>query len=149
MGLFGDIDAQEVADNPFYVAPDTYKCVLAEAGVNTSNDGSKRGLTFKWVIDDEDSEYYQNSVSDWLTLHDDKSADELTANDKKDNARIKQRLTQMGLTELQMNVLLEDDNLEEMVGLEAFVEIKESQGKGDNEGKVYSNIAKITLFEEE
>lgn len=150
MGLFGEVDAQEVADNPFYVAPDTYKCILSEASLNTSQDGEREGLTFKWVIDDEDSDYYQNSISEWLTLHRDKSAAELTADDKKDNARIKQRLTQMGLSELEMNVLLDDDNLEDLVSLEAYVEVREGKGKVGtaNEGKTFSNIFKVTLLTE-
>lgn len=150
MGLFGEVDASEVSDNPWYVPEDTYKCVLTEAGLKTSTKNDKEGLAFKWVIEEDDSEYDGNSISDWLTLHRDKSKDELTADDRRDNSRTKIRLTQMGVSELQMDTLLDegDETLDELIGLIAYVTVKETR-KTNDEGDevVYTNISKVEVIE--
>lgn len=146
MGLFGGLDATEVADDPFYVAPDKYQCILTEANRVEKKDGSGEGLSFKWVIDDEDSEFYQNSVSDWFNIY--PEASELTPDIKKANARLKQRLIQMGLSNAQMDVLLDDDNLDELIGMTAYVDIVESTDKNDPDKK-YINVRRVTRLEDE
>lgn len=147
MGLFGEVDAEEVSDNPFYVAPDTYKCVLTEASVVDKKDGSGQGLSFKWVIEDEDSDFYQNSISDWKNIYPDITQEDITPNIKKDMARLKGRLKEMGVTPDQMNTLLDDDNLELLIGTQAFVKVTESRDSNDPE-KVYSNVASVSLVED-
>lgn len=147
-GLFGDIDAEEVSDNPFYVAPDTYLCVLSEANVVTKKDGSEeQAISIKWVIQDEDSDYYQNNVSEWFNIWPDVTADEITAKQRKDMARLKGRLKSLGLTPEQMNVLLDDDNLDMLVGTEAYVEVVETVDKEDPDKK-YTNVRSVRLTEE-
>lgn len=146
MGLFGDLDANEVSDNPFYVAPDTYLAVLTEVKKVEKNEGGE-GLSFKWSIQDEDSEFYQQNVQDWKNIYPDVPSDELTANQKKDNARLKKLLQELGLTPDEMNVLLDDDNLDRLVGIEANIEVVETRDKNDD-SKVYTNIRKVSLFEE-
>lgn len=147
-GLFGDIDAEEVSDNPFYVAPDTYQCVLSEANVVTKKDGSEeQAISIKWVIQDEDSDYYQNNVSEWFNIWPDVTADEITAKQRKDMARLKGRLKSLGLTPEQMNVLLDDDNLDMLVGTEAYVEVVETTDKEDPDKK-YTNVRSVRLTEE-
>lgn len=142
MGLFGNTDASEVPDNPFYVAPDTYSCVLTEVNRVQTKDGSKEGLAFKWVIEDEDSEYHGSQIQDWKNIWPD--AEEITPNIKKDNARLKQRLLELGLTEDQMNDLL--DNLDDLVGIVAYVTVTESHDKNDP-SKVYTNVKSIRIDE--
>lgn len=144
MGLFGEVDAAEVPDNPFYVAPDTYRCILAELNRVEKKDGSGEGLAFKWVIEDEDSEFNGNQIQDWKNIYPNTSADELTPEIRKDNSRLKQRLTELGLSEDEMNGLL--DNLEEYVGLVAYVEVTETADKKDP-SKKYTNVRKVTLDE--
>lgn len=142
MGLFGEVDAAEVPDNPFYVAPDTYFCVLTEANVVDKKDGSGQGLAFKWAIQDEDSEYHGNNIQDWKNIHPDVTADEITPDIKKDNSRLKQRLLEMGVSESEMNSLLDD--LESLVGLEAYVTVTESTDKNDPT-KVYTNVRSVRI----
>lgn len=144
MGLFGDVDAAEVPDNPFYVAPDTYRCVLAELNRVEKKDGSGEGLAFKWVIEDEDSEYNGNQIQDWKNIYPDVTSDELTPEIRKDNARLKQRLIELGLSEDEMNGLL--DNLEEYVGTVAFVTVTETADRKNPEKK-YTNVQKIQIDE--
>lgn len=141
-GLFGELDASEVPDNPFYVAPDTYFCVLAEANKVEKKDGSGFGLAFKWVIEEEDSEYNKNNIQDWKNIYPDITADEVTPDIRKDNARLKQRLIEMGVPESEMSGLL--DNLEDLVGLQAYVTVTETTDKNDPT-KSYTNVKSVRV----
>lgn len=142
MGLFGDKDAAEIPDNPFYVAPDTYMCVLAEVNRVEKNDGTGEGLSFKWVIEDEDSDYNGNNVQEWKNIYPNVTEDEITPDIRKDNSRLKQRLSQIGVPESAMDELL--DNLDDLVGIRAYVTVKEVADKKDP-SKKYTNIVKVAL----
>lgn len=141
MGLFGDQDAAEVPDNPFYVAPGTYECVLTEVNRVAKKDGSGEGLAFKWVIEDE-GEYKGNNLQDWKNIYPDVSADEVTPDIRKDNSRLKQRLIELGLSEDEMNELL--DNLDNLIGITAYVTVTESADRNDP-SKKYTNIKSVSL----
>jgi hypothetical protein len=143
MGLFGEIDAADIPENPFYVAPDTYKCVLAEAGIVDKKDNSGQGLSFKWVIEEEESDYNGQNISDWKNIYPDLTADEKTAKITQDLSRLRQRLTEMGLTTEEMNDL-DAAALDELIGMQAWITVKESTDKNDPD-KVYSNITKVSL----
>jgi hypothetical protein len=145
MGLFGETDASEVPNDPFYVAPDTYFCTLAEVKRVAKKDGTGEGLAFKWVIQEDDSEYNGNNVQDWKNIYPGITADEVTPDIRKDNARLKGRLAELGLNEDQMNDLL--DNLDDLVGLEAYVTVSETQGTGANEGKTFTNVKSVRVDE--
>jgi hypothetical protein len=147
MGLFGELDAAEISDNPFYVAPDVYKCILAEANRVQKKDLTGEGISFKWVIEDEESDYYGSNVSDWLNIYPDVSGDEVTPKIKQSNARLKSRLQEMGLSAEEMDVLLDEDNLENLVGMVAYVTVSESHDKNDPD-KVYTNVRKVEVIEE-
>ena len=144
MGLFGDTDAAEVPDNPFYVAPDTYFCTLAEVNRVAKKDGSGEGLAFKWVIDEPESEYNGNNLQDWKNIYPDVTEADVTPDIRKDNARLKGRLVEMGISEEQMNDLL--DNLEDLVGLQAYVTVIETTDKNDP-SKKYTNIKSVRVDE--
>lgn len=150
MGLFGDLDANQVADDPFYVAPDKYKCILTEASLKEKTDQSGFGLAFKWVITDEDSEYEGQNLSDWLNVWPDGVDEEdMTAAIKQAMSRTKMRLIQMGLSSDQMNTLLdEESNLDLLVGMEAYVDVVETPDKNDPDKK-WTNIRKVERIYDE
>src|SRR6266540_3088914 len=129
--LFGDQDAADVSDNPFYVAPDDYQCILAEASVKEKKKEDGQGIAFSWVIEDEDSDYYGSQISDWLNIHPDVTKEDMTPKVRQDNARLKKRLTEMGLTPEQQNDLLDDDNLSDLVGMTAVLSVTETKNKND------------------
>lgn len=141
-GLFGDTDAAEIPDNPFYVAPDTYECVLAEANRVMKKDQSGEGLAFKWVIEDE-GDYFGNNVQDWKNIYPDVPREDKTADMRKDESRLKGRLLEMGVPENEMGDLL--DNLDSLVGLRAFVTVTESKGKNENADKTYTNVQSVRI----
>lgn len=143
MGLFGDIDTTEVPDDPFFVAAGTYGSVLAEAVKKESNDGERVGLSFRWVIEEE-CEFEGKNISDWLAIFPDASWSDLTNSQKSQASNTKKRLLELGVSEDEMDGLLEADNLSELVGLTADVTVKNTTDKNDADKK-YTNITKVTL----
>lgn len=153
MGLFGELDANEVSDNPFYTPPDVYPCVLSEATRNQKknpkpDDLSSEGLAFKWVIEDEDSDYDGMNLSDWHNIYPDITEDQVTAQVRRDNARLKKRLGEMGLSPDEMNEILDEDNLANLVGMTADVEVTETPDKNDPD-KVWTNIKSVSRTDTE
>lgn len=144
-GLFGGIDASEIPDDPFYVAPDTYECILVEAQTAVSKDGSKHGLTFKWKINEPDSEFNEMTISDWNTYYPDGTDGEDATAVKRNLSNLKKRLLSMGVTEEEMSSPEFLDNLDErFLGIEAYVSVKESKDKNDP-NKRYTNITDIRI----
>lgn len=145
-GLFGGMDASEIPDDPFYVAPDTYECILVEAQTASSKDGSKHGLTFKWKITESDSEYNDQTISDWNTYYPDGTEGEDPTAVKRNLSNLKRRLLSMGVTEEEMSApdFTDADNLDGLLGLEAYVSVKETKDKNDP-NKRYTNITDIRI----
>lgn len=148
MGLFGDIDANDVADDPFFVPAGTYESVLTDASLYTPDgEETPTAIFFTWTIDDEDAEDYNgNSVSDRCAVFPEITSDEVTPKIRKAFSFTKSRLKEMGLDEDDMNGLLDNDGekLEEYVGLEATIQVRNSTDKNDSEKK-YSNIQKVVI----
>lgn len=142
MGLFGELDATDVPDNPFYVAPGTYPCVLAEVARVTTKDGTKEGIAFRWVIEDEDSEFNNQRLQDWKNIYPDLTADEVTPQIKRDMSNLRQLLLSLNLTDEEQNDFL--DNMEELVGTHAMVTVRETSDKHDPDKK-YTNVTKVSL----
>lgn len=147
MGLFGDMDAADIPENPYYVAPGTYYCVLSKAERVEKKDKSGEGLSFTWVIEYEDSEYNGNQVQDWKNIYPDLTSEEITPNIRKSLSFLKQRLTEMGLSPEEQNTLLEPGALDELIGLHAYVEIVETTDRNDPDKK-YSNVKRVSLYDE-
>lgn len=147
MGLFGDMDAADIPENPYYVAPGTYYCVLSKAERVEKKDKSGEGLSFTWVIEYEDSEYNGNQVQDWKNIYPDLTSEEITPNIRKSLSFLKQRLTEMGLSPEEQNNLLEPGALDELIGLHAYVEIVETTDRNDPDKK-YSNVKRVSLYDE-
>lgn len=146
LGLFGEQDAADISDNPFYVQPDVYQCVLTEANRVQKKDFSGEGISFKWSIEDEESDYFGSNISDWLNIYPDVTDVDITPKIKQSNARLKSRLQEMGLSANEMDVLLDDDNLEGLVGLTAHITVSETHDKNEPD-KVYTNVRKVEVLD--
>lgn len=153
MGLFGELDANDVSDDPFYVAPDVYTCVLTDLAIRESRAGGKFGLSFSWTIEEDDSEFDGNNISEWVNVYLDSEMEEEAGSVvvRRDRARLKQRLFQIGMSAEEMNELVGDDSLinediqAKYIGTMAYVEIVETEGRGANEGRVFTNVKKVSL----
>lgn len=144
MGLFGDNDVADIPDNPFYVAPGSYEAVLTEAKVQETKDKTGTALAFKWVIEDEDSDYKGQNVSDWNPIFPDITRDEIDQKIRASMSRTKSRLIQMGIAEEDMDSLTEPEALADLIGLHATITVKESADKNDPDVK-YTNITKVEV----
>lgn len=145
MGLFGDEDAANIPDDPFYVAPNTYKAVVTEAVDRELKDGSGNGVSLVYTIEEPESEYDGMRVSEFKKRYE-KPRDELTAQQRQDNSRLKQRLLQLGVPESEMNNEVKDI-LDGLVGIEVFVDVVEGSNKEGT--KTYTNVSKVSLPDDE
>ena len=142
--LFGGVDAAEVPDDPFYVAPDTYLCILSEASIVETQAGGK-GLSLKWVIEDEDSDYVGQNISDWHNIYWDEyisDHDVSEAQVRRSRSNMKKRLLDIGVAEEDLNEI--HNNLDDLVGITAYVTTVETPDKNDPDKK-WVNIRKVEL----
>jgi hypothetical protein len=146
MSLFGDIDAHEIPEDPFHVDDGTYLSTLTEVKAVKRNSDGQNGLAFKWTITEEDSEFEGNTLQDWKNFYPDLTEEDITPEIKKDLSRLKQRLSQIGVPEEEMGSFLE--NLDEYVGTEAYVTVKNTVDTKDPSRK-YRNITFIRLPEDD
>lgn len=151
MSLFGNLDATEVNDDPFYIEPNTYKAVCIDAVVKQANDGSN-ALILKWQIDEPSSDFHEKTLTDYFTLVDQNAAWEDLDGKQKDKVKfLKRRLRRgFGISEGEINSVKPSD----LIGNEAYLQIVEGEGKKGtaNEGKKFTNIRDAMnpqLFEDE
>lgn len=151
VSLFGNLDATEVNDDPFYIEPNTYKAICTDAVVKEANTGDM-ALILKWQIDEPDSDYYEKTLTDYFTLVPQDAAWEDLDGKQKDKVKfLKRRLRRaFGISEGAINEVKPSD----LIGAVAFLQIVEGQGKKGtaNEGKTFTNIRDAMnpeLFEEE
>lgn len=149
--LFGDMDVANISDDPWEVAPNTYWCTCTEALVKESTkDGEvKHQLIIKWMIDEQESEYHGNTLTEWYTLFPGRAWDDLDANEKKALKFLKRRLRRgFDLSEEEINKLRPS----QLVGEDAYVTVVVRDGQGANAGKQFTNVQDAVnkrLWEEE
>lgn len=142
MGLFGDKDAQSIPDNPFRVESGTYSCVISDAEVRVSNTG-RQGLSFQYTITEPDSEFNGMNVSEWKTIYTDTKDEDVTPEITRSRSFLKSRLLDFGLTDEDMDNLL--DNMDGLVGIEGYVTVVEKSN--DDNTQVYTNVRSFKLSE--
>ena len=145
MGLFGDVDASEIPDDPFYVAPGTYRCMVTEATIREKNDHTGYGLALNYEITEEDNDYNGMRIQEWKNLHR-ADGDSLTKDQRTDNSRVKQRLLSLGVPESVMDS--EDtDWLNDLKDVEVYVTVFE---RPSNDGtRKFTNVSQVKLVETE
>ncbi|SRR6266498_3451902 len=89
MSIWGDTDSDEVPDNPFHVAENTYKCMVVEC-YEQEKDGVS-SLIIKWQIDEPDSQYNELPVTEKHTLFK-KSVSDMTAKEVQRTSFTKKRI---------------------------------------------------------
>lgn len=146
MGLFGDVDISEVPEDPFFVEDGTYLSILTEIKAVVRESNGQHGLAFKWVVTEDDSEFNGSQLQDWKNYYPDITEADLTKDIRTDMSRLKQRLTQIGVAEDDMNSFVED--AEQYIGTEAYVTVKNTPDKTDP-SKKYRNITFIRLPEDD
>lgn len=130
MSLFGDLDLQSAADDPFAVEDGTYDAVVSESVVkDQKKDPSKKGLALKYKI--EDGPMAGRSVSDWRNIPMDKNDE----NYDTDRSFLKGRLTAFGIPESRFATFDAPDAL----GARVTITVKNREVDGVN----YTNVTKV------
>lgn len=68
MSLFGKLDAATIPSNPFHVDPGDYSAEVIKAEYRTTDKGRQLRITYK--INDEESEFFENQVTQFFNLID-------------------------------------------------------------------------------
>ncbi len=143
--LFGDIDVNEIPEDPFHVDDGTYLSVLTEIKAVQRNSDGQHGIAVKFSITEEDSEFEGNTLNAWKNYYPDLTEEDLTPEVKKDLSRLKQFLTQLGVPEEDMDNFLE--NTDDYIGGEYYVTVKNTTDTRDP-SKKYRNVTYIRRPEE-
>lgn len=123
--LFGGLDLESAADDPFAIPDSTYKAYLTDVQKKPTRDGSKVGVTFKYRISEGD--YKDQEVTEW------KSAN--PGDDIRTKSFLKQRIVSLGVPADRIGVVDPGD----LIGKEVYITVKNRNG--------FANINKVTLVD--
>lgn len=71
MGIFGDLDIDEIPDNPFWVKAGDYLALVSNAYFTFSEKKNVNQLVICYTISSEDSDYYGAEVRDYFDYYPD------------------------------------------------------------------------------
>jgi hypothetical protein len=142
--IFGDIDMNDVSDNPFDVKDGTYLCRCISAQIS-SKDGN-RYLKMEWSIEDSTSEFDGMKLRDQQQLPPRGAKwNELTPAQQKSLKFFKMKLRQtFDLSETQISTFKPSD----LIDKEAMLTTTHNQGKGENANRSYVNVDKAISVRE-
>lgn len=162
-GLFGDLDIDEISDDPFKIDNGYYTFVVTKTEWQTfePNDGTDtkyHNSTYTCAIEDADSPFYSKPVQQRFSRYPDLTRgdlEEMTPKQKQqilDNmARHKQFLKGIGCSETEIARCgdSEEDNLQVTQGRVFTGKYVENSGKGENKDKTYRNIQNVKPVQNE
>jgi hypothetical protein len=132
MSLFEGLDVASAADDPFKIPPNTYSCTVTAVKVGPTKAGDKIGMTLVYTIQEGDFE--GDDITEWKEIPQPADPRNLTKDESRALAWLKQRLLNLEIPEDRMNSVSDDD----LVGLDVYVTTKE--GKNG-----YTNVQKVEL----
>ena len=135
MGIFGDLDLDTVASDPFKVEDGTYEADVTGATVGETAKGDKIGLTIKYTITDGDSPMFGRSITEWQ--HIPQPSGEPTPQELRSASFLKSRLISLGVPENEMNSMQPED----LLGISVVVTVREKDG--------YTNITRLILADQD
>ncbi len=136
MGLFGELDVQSAADDPFKVPANVYEATVTDVEVKPTQDNSKVGMTIIYTVtaDSAEGEHVGKTVREWKQIPQPADPKKLSADDKRAMSFLKSRLLDLGIPENRINTVEPGD----LIGKDVTIQVKE--GKND-----FMNVAKVTL----
>ncbi len=148
MSIFGDLDVDEISDNPFEIPDNTYfvTCVKSEFG---EKDGT-RSFRLGYKIEMAESDYHGLPISDWFSPinGETESASDLTPAQKQKLSHLKKRLREgFDVSAEKMATL----NPSELLGRNLYVTTRTSSDKNPAVDRKYVNVVSALsprLYEE-
>ena len=129
MGIFGDLDVESAADDPFSVPDNTYYAYVTDMVAKESQSG-KKGLNIEYTV--SAGEHKGKKIREWKRIPEDLNSDE----NKQAASYIKSRMLDLGIPAERINSATKDD----VTGKFVAVTIK---SKGE-----YQNVTKVVLKDE-
>jgi len=136
--IFGDLDMNKVANDPWTVEDGTYKMILKEVTAGLTNKGDKRGVTFKWeILESDNPQMMGRNYTEWLEIPTPDDPDNMTDGESRKASRAKSRFLSLGVPEQQVNTVTTG----ELVGIEAIIRLATTNKNGVD----YQNIRDLKL----
>lgn len=136
--IFGDLDVQAAADDPFAVSDGTYGATVTECSAGPTNKGDKKGMTFIFTIDEsDDSAMIGRKYSEWLEIPVPADPKNLTPEEAQKASRLKSRLLSLGTPKDQINSAKTSDFL----GIGVVIRIATTE----KNGREYQNIKDLKV----
>lgn len=134
MSMFGDLDIESAADDPFAVPDNTYRAFVTDVEVKPTKDGSKTGMTIIYKI--SEGEHEGKQIREWKNIPQPVDPKNPSDDDKRAMSFLKQRLLDLGVPADRINQVTPDD----LIAKEVTVSVKNNDG--------YVNVRKVTLVQE-
>jgi hypothetical protein len=98
-----------------------------------------------YSITEEGNDYNGSRIQEWKNLHQPKDGEELTKDQRTDNARVKQRLLSLGVPEDVMN---QSDTswIDNLKGIEVYVTVFERPSSDGT--RKFTNVGQVKLLNE-
>jgi hypothetical protein len=141
-GIFGDLDMNKVANDPWSVKDGTYKMITKEVSAGPTNKGDKMGLTFQWEVleSDDDPNMLGRKYTEWLEIPQPADTNNMTEEEARKASRVKSRVMSLGVPEAQVNSVTTG----ELVGIEAIIRLATTSKNGND----YQNIRDLKLVDQ-
>lgn len=134
MSIWGDMDVDDIPDDPFHIPANTYRCICTEAYTKIKDD--QEALIIKWTIQEPDSDYHEDSLTEFFPLFK-KPIDELTGKERKRTAFMAKRLREaFDLTKEELKEWKPSNG----IGMYAYLTVVNNSDKND-ETKTYNNVS--------
>jgi|SRR3990170_1071550 len=69
MSIFGELDAEKIPTNPFWVEEGEYRAQITKAEISQNKDGTKTNLIIAFTILNADSEFEGKEVRQYLQIY--------------------------------------------------------------------------------
>lgn len=134
--VFGNLDLDEVADDPFLVASSTYRCVVVDSKM-VEKDGETT-WNWEWKVDEPGNEYHNMSIRErygvWPELT---SWNDYSAEQKRTTKFLKKRLREaFDFTVAELNTVTPDM----LIGKMAYVTTTVNPSKKEGDERKFTNV---------
>jgi hypothetical protein len=146
--IWGDLDTDEIPDDPNYVAPGTYFCQVTSARfITDKEDPSRRiAIAWTWKIDEPDSDYHNFPLNEYFNLPRSRRQLERDGEDShspreiQDASRLKVRFRDaFGMSPEEIKYFSDPDDL---VGKSAYVTSTVRSSKDPSDTRKFINVTK-------
>lgn len=149
MSIWGDLDTDEIPDDPNFVAAGTYFATCTSAKLITDKEETDKvvAIAWTWIINEPESEYHNFPLNEYIRIPRSKTqlkedGDERhTQQELWDGSKLKKRLKEaFGLSPEEVQAFADPDSL---VGQDAYVTSTVGTNKKDpNDTRKFVNVSK-------